>query len=283
MKPQDVKDLFGIPKLEMMEMEKGYNGYPFMIQSNNISIMYNETGMEYHVMLTGQGCRFWETVTETNWHDLLGYLLHGVRSNFTRLDLAIDSFNGSFTIQTIRRKIELIEVVSKLKTVDDLKRIRLIDGTEIVNSLRFGSETSRFMIRMYDKKLERENADFEVSEGIERWVRTELQFRKQYANLAVEELYKSNFEVGNVVRGYLTNYIRFVNPTKNDSNKRRWKTSPFWQKFLDDAEKLSLSLEAPDKTMGRAKKWFNHQVGPTVAMFAEAEGRDAVHAYIDRV
>lgn len=276
---QQVKDLFGLSELEMLEMDNGYFGYPEMVQSNNISIMWRNDRAEYHVMMTGQGCRFFETVTTVNWISLLGYLLYGVKSNFTRIDIAVDDFEGTFTMNTIRRKIQAKnpEVVSKLKTADILQRIKLVDGTTLIDSVRFGSEKSRLLIRMYDKKMEREKEGHEVLE--KSWVRTELQFRKEYANQVVEQLYATDFNVGMIVKGHLKNYLRFVVPS-DDKNKARWAVSPFWEKFLSKVEKLKLSLSAPDRTIETVKKAIEKQYGPSLSMLDKALGTDELIEFL---
>lgn len=273
----EVKELFGLSELEMVEFENGYFGYPNMVQSNNISIMWRDDRQEYHVMMTGQGCRFFESVSTVDWQTLIGYLLYGQRANFTRIDLAIDDFSGIFTINTIRRKIRNKETVSKFKTADDLTRYRLTDAEEIVNSLRFGSEQSRLMVRMYDKKLERENEGFEVT--VDKWVRTELQIRDDYANIVADQLHQLDFNVGKVVTGHLKNYLRFVNKTK-DKNRSRWPTSPFWVKFLDKAADLKLSLQAPDRTIETVEKAIDKQYGPSLAMLEIAKGEEAVAEFL---
>lgn len=277
---QQIKEVLGLPELEFIEHEKGFFGYQNMVSSCHINIMWNDYESHHHIMMTGQGCRYFEQLSSIDWRMLFGYLLHGVHAKFTRLDLAIDDFKNTYNVGMLRRKIKNKEVISKLRTADDLQRVSLKDATLKVDSLRFGSETSRFMIRVYDKNLEQEASGHTTT--VETWTRTELQFRKEYSNLAANELYNSDFVCGDVVKGYLNNYIRFSVKGK-DQNRSRWKNARWWDSFLNGIGKLKLSLEAPDATIERSMTWIDRQVAPALLMIEKAVGEKKFTSYIEDI
>lgn len=282
----EICTLLGLQKVEFNRFESGYYGYPNMYGMGNINIMFKDDLREYHIQMTGQGCRMFEQVSEITWYELFSIVHHDQDAKFTRLDLAIDDFNQSFTIPTIRRKMKRGELVTKFLEGDSTEAFRFSsnnqDNSEVVgDGVRFGSPKSRLMIRMYDKVKERNNAGFELT--VKTWVRVELQLRKEYANEAIKELLDSDFAVGIVAKGYLKEYLRFVDkPNKGkDTNKRRWNVSNFWSKYLGKVESLKLSLEAPDHTIERSIKWLDHSIAPTFATVLEAKGESFMDMFVD--
>jgi phage replication initiation protein len=81
-----------------------------------------------------------------------------------------------------------------------------------------------------------------------------------------------------LLKRLLANYLRFLVKPKGggDSNKGRWKTAPFWDKFLGDVEKLKLTDVAPDRTVEKSIQWLEKQVAPTMGLIFEAYDNDAV-------
>lgn len=280
----EILHILGLSKVEFMKFETGYYGYPNMYGMGNINIMYRDNLAEYHIQMTGQGCRMFEQVSEKSWVQLLSYIQDDPNAKLTRIDLAIDDFKGMFTIPTIRRKIKRGELVSKFTKAKAIEEFRLMTD-ELGNSpvtgdgVRFGSDSSRLVIRMYDKLLERQNQGFDVT--VNKWVRVELQLRKEYANEALRELILNDFAIGLVAKGYLKEYLRFVDKTATDSNKRRWKDSHFWAVYMKNIEPLKLSLQAPDKTIERSIKWLDHSIAPSLAMVYEAKGEGFFNRFVD--
>ena len=277
--------ILGLEKVEFTKFEKAYYGYANMYGMGNVNIMYNDEMTEFHVQMTGTGCRMFEQVSESNWQELLTYIHHDPDAKLTRIDLAIDSFDKPFTIPSIEGKCERGELVTKFREGQGTKKWKFSTETTGPSEnagygLEFGSRTSRLMIRMYDKKLERENKGLEVT--VDSWLRVELQLRKEYSNEALKDLIMHDFEVGVVAKSYLKEYIRFVNRSK-DTNKRRWKESLFWVKYLKDVEPLKLSLDAPDQTIEKSIKWLDHSIAPTLATVLKAKGREFTGRLIEEM
>ncbi|MCG2963535.1 replication initiation factor domain-containing protein, partial [Escherichia coli] len=64
-------------------------------------------------------------------------------------------------------------------------------------------------------------------------------------------------------------YLRFLVKGK-DKNRSRWKTAPFWDKFLGGVEALRLAEVAPDRTVEKTVNWISNQVAPSLAVMFEA-------------
>lgn len=279
----EILSILGLEKVEFNRFEKAYYGYSNMYGMNNINIMYNDEMTEYHVQMTGSGCRMFEQVTESNWYKLFTYIHDDPHAKLTRLDLAIDSFDKPFTIPTIEGKCDRGELVTKFREGQGTKKWNF--STENLGpsensgyGLEFGARASRLMIRMYDKKLERESKGLDVT--VDNWLRVELQFRKEYSNEALAELLDNGFQIGITAKGYLKEYIRFVNRSK-DTNKRRWKESLFWVKYLKNIEPIKLSLDAPDFTIEKSIKWLDYSIAPTIATIIEAKGKSFFNRFIE--
>lgn len=98
----------------------------------------------------------------------------------------------------------------------------------------FGSEKSDIYIRIYDKKAEQKRED------LDHWVRCEIQLRRENAIgfiMLAGDICTNYF-------GVLNNYLRFIEPSETDSNKRRAKTAEWWAKFLETGERLKI-FQAP--------------------------------------
>lgn len=277
--------ILGLEKVEFNKFEKAFYGYQHMYGMNNINIMYYDAMDEYHVQMTGSGCRMFEQISEIDWQELFTYIHHDEQAKLTRLDLALDSFDKPFTIPTIEGKCERGELVTKFREGQATKKWKF--STENLGpsenagyGLEFGARASRLMVRMYDKKLERENKGLEVT--VDDWLRVELQFRKEYSNDVLAELVENGFQLGITAKGYLKEYMRFVNRGK-DTNKRRWKESLFWVKYLKHIEPLKLSLDAPDQTIEKKIKWLDHSIAPTLATVLQAKGKPFMDRYIDEL
>jgi phage replication initiation protein len=125
---------------------------------------------------------------------------------------------------------------------------------------------------MYNKALEQLGC-----EGIdpvtipETWNRTEIQARKERAQ-SIAGLIANGVEVGAIVKGILKYYMRFVvKPKGGDTNKRRWKTAQWWERFLDEIEPIRLSEQNEmDTTIEKRLVWMKWQVAPSLAAVIRA-------------
>jgi phage replication initiation protein len=240
-------------------------GYISHIQYQGITIHYDgQKGMGIHIEITGQGCRWYENGREEygkSWDKLFSEILEN-DGHFTRLDVAIDDFHGYFRIPRLVTLIKKQCLISKFRRAKPIEDIEIGSGESIGTTIYYGRPQSEIQIRMYEKNFERLSAGVEVDEKVTCWNRTEIQARDMRAYAIARHIAKGDMELGELVSGILANYLRFVKPT-NDSNRRRWPTAPFWEKFLRNAQKISLSLVAPDMTIERKAGWLFDQISKT--------------------
>lgn len=240
---QDLNEVFSfieIDKCEWDEMPKGDFGYKRQLQHEHISILYDGMdNMGIHIVMTGQGCSKYKIkFGEEALTELIDKVLKS-DAQFTRIDIALDDFNNSFTIKKIMNKVLKAEVVSKFIKLRELNEYIIRTGDCSGQTIYFGEKNCPLQIRFYDKAL-KEKVDYP-------WIRTEIQCRDDRAqNLASEILYDKS--LGVVAAGILKEYIRFVEPS-NDSNRSRWKPSKFWSKYLGDVRQIRLTNDYKHRQM----------------------------------
>ena len=74
------------------------------------------------------------------------------------------------------------------------------------------------------------------------WKRTEMQLRDDKAHVFAMTFKDRPLELGELAFGLLANNLRFVVQNRNESNKSRWKTCRFWERFLGAVEVLKLQV-----------------------------------------
>ncbi|MGG1310896.1 replication initiation factor domain-containing protein [Bacillus smithii] len=273
--PYDIIDLLGLKIDDFIEFDSGKYGFDSHLRFGHIAIYYYTVPKAenyIHLEVTGQGCREFEQFSKYDWITMLGLFLM-LDVNITRFDIAIDDFKGYFSFKQLVRKIKKAEVRSRFRDARIMEKVKLADGETAGMTIYFGSPKSDVNIRIYDKYQERISNGYDIVEGIDKWIRTEIQLRDTRALTAVYELVNNIYSVGSTVQGILRNYVLFVD-NNGDKNKSRWPVSRFWEKFLGDVGPLKLSQVAPDMTIQRMKKWFEDSVSASFATLLEAFDND---------
>lgn len=253
----------------------GINGYRKKAIFEHIHIYYegHAESMGIFINLSGQGCRQLEEVLEElsmTWQDFFKYV-RGYDINITRLDIAVDDFKGYFKIKQLEKCIRSGCVVSRFRKARNFEEIRLDDGETEGQTIYFGKD--EVMIRFYDKYQERLAKNIMLKENITFWQRTELQLRGDRAVAAIDIIIHNNHDLGDFVKGVLNKYLAFK-VKGNDKKKARWKNTRWWDSFLNGVGKISLSMQAPDKSVIRTKHWIDNQVVGSFAMLYESLGND---------
>lgn len=258
-----ISDFLKMNSADFIELDKGNYGYKRQIANGNVRIYSDgKEDMGIHVQLSGQGCRQVEESLNGDWLTLLKKIIEA-DGTFSRCDIAVDDKIGILDITKIQKKTEKKEYVSRFNNWNITTSCKT-DSDKYGKSIYFGSEKSDIRLRFYDKAVE---------QGVDgHWVRTELQMRDERANNAIL-LYLSGKTIGEIVTGVLKNYIRFVDPS-TDSNKWRWKTSKFWDKFIADAEILRLTEGQKERTLDDVYTWINKSVAPSLALLVMASNGD---------
>lgn len=231
-----IQELLGLDG-QMWESGSGAHGFKYSIYFHSIKIFVKH---EYQLReygeksdgnddtlvwldMSGQGCRAYETFGKGDWNGLFAFCLGRSDINVTRVDLAFDDHSGLLDIAELKEHVDQHYFVSKFRRgIVEYMWDRLKARSYKAYTLYFGSARSEIMIRIYDKAKERNKDD-------EHWIRVETQFRRGNAAGVLRAM--SERPVGEVYRGVLAEYLRFVTPSP-DSNLRRWPTLPSWDKLL---------------------------------------------------
>lgn len=297
----DVFEVIGIPEQDWSGIETKVMGYSFMYMHGAMRV-YTTTreDMGTHVEFSGTACREFEFFFDNDWSGLVKRV-QSKNGHFTRIDLAIDDFDGIFSLEQIEQKVRAGEVLSYFRRGRVLEEFNLSEIDNLGKTVYFGSPQSRIRIRMYDKSIEtllkdqssrelaieqkelRDNLsknqrienksqreEFYRLERLNKsqiWNRTEIQVRDERADVIAMHI-AAGLELGGIVYGTLKNYLNFVEASKTDSNKSRWPVSEFWQKFLGIVEELKLTISKKVKTVKQVREWIVRQVAPSLALLS---------------
>lgn len=258
-------------------MSHGLNGYESSVRFGNIIIMYgtpeNTVNMGVHVSLSGDACREFEKSFNDakDWSTFFALCLN-FDVNFSRLDIAIDDFLGYLSFKTIIRKIKKAHLTTRFGKAINYEEFDLSTGNTIGQTIYFGK--GKVLFRFYDKIKERINKGYSISADLDFWQRYEIQLSGDRAHAACTVLAHEAYEAGEFAKGIFSNYLNFKEPNKNDSNKRRWKNSPWWETFLGDVSKIQLSQVPPIMTIQKTKNWFEGQIAPVFSTLYDAFDQD---------
>ena len=183
------------------------------------------------VEFSGQGCRAFETFGGISFENLLSWCVE-CGCSITRLDVALDDFSGLIDIQEMFDKANRFEFTCRTQHIQCYSDCpdQLPDHRAL--TICHGSRSSNVFIRCYDKRCERQAYD-----DYSHWVRLELQLRGENALGFV----LASGSIGDRFRGVLANYLNYVDPVQEDSNKRRWPVSSWWVNLLDGAAAISIA------------------------------------------
>ena len=197
--------------------------------------------------------------------------------HFTRLDIAIDDKNEKpfFTIEQIKKKCEKEEFISNSEGYhfDESK----FDDFDTAKTVYIGAGKSGLSYRFYDKDKEVCSKHNKTLEEVDSWKRTEMQLRDDKAHAFAMTFKDRPLELGELAFGLLANNLRFVVPNRNESNKSRWKTCRFWERFLGAVEVLKLQVPKLHNSLEETQQWLTEGgVISAVKSFYFLEEHDAL-------
>lgn len=262
--PQSFIELLGLDKPGISwELVKGAHGYRDRLYWEKISIHYNgREDMGVWLEMSGQGCRAFETFGNGDYERLFQEVQDNPgEMNLTRLDVAFDDLTGLLDINQVAEDTIEREFISKW-TKGKIERGMDFDKKKDEDALtiNFGSMSSDIFLRIYDKAKERGFIDGR------HWIRVELQLRRERA-LAMA---LRTEPIGEAFAGVLANYLRFIEPSGSDSNRRRWATKAYWQRLLDGVARIQL-YEKPgtEYNMMNLENFVFKQAGGAIFTYLE--------------
>lgn len=260
------KDIFNITSNEIIFESRGVNGYNANYHYNDIYIMFNYSRPEmgFHIKMSGRGCRDFENLN-LNYIDFFKKL-NKYTINYNRIDISIDDFsNKYFSISKLYSYVRSNCVSSKFLSALNIEKRKLSNGIDLGHTIQFGSKASNLQITFYDKLKERESQNIIVSSNIKYWVRTELRFRHEYAKQIVNKILIDK-DINKIVKSVLSEYISFKDKNSNDSNISRRNNAIWWDNFLENVNRLSLTNYLPEDSIARKSNWLKKSVSKTLFM-----------------
>lgn len=248
--------VFKISTATVVASAGGLFGYDTTYSYRNIKVMtcsYRED-MGFHVYCTGSACRDIEDL-QLDYHDLFKSMLE-LGFNFTRVDISVDDFSGSYSLYDIADSIHNGLVVSKFRSSTEFIKTKLDDNTNSGYTIWFGSRASDFQIVFYDKLKERETQGIIIDDNIESWNRLECRFRNKRANEIIDYYVYQLNSFKSIYKGIIRNYINFVYYNAEDSNKARWKTQKWWNIFIENVEKVQFQSINVESSITRSKNYL---------------------------
>lgn len=277
---QIIRDVLQMKPMDFECIDRGRYRYKKTYRRGEIALYFDgiEEGMGVLLDMSGEGCRQFEA-----WGRFKGWSVFfrkclDMGCNVPRVDIAIDDRKGYFTMDQIERKVNKKEVVSRFKGVSGYEKQSLNDEDPKGKTIMFGSRQSMICVRFYDKLKDLMRKGKSVGDW-ETWTRVEIEAKNDRAKVIAEHIADGK-DLGEMVKGILAHYIRFVVRNKYDSNKRRWKTWRNWERFLGGVEKLKLGVSPEEKTIEEDIQWIKKQVAKTMLKIVMAESMEFVQDLI---
>jgi len=227
--------LLGMEGCGWEELDHGRNGYRKGVYFGSVSILYDgNPGMGSCLDMSGQGCRSFEEYG-TGDFDGLFRLFHDDSSfHVTRLDVAFDDHSGILDIRQLFRDTD--DRDGGQQFVSRFRKSRIekeFDNGRPGITVYHGSKHSAVLIRIYDKAAERGLPEDH------HWVRVELQLRDERASAFCF----APAPIGELFRGVLVNYVRYVDDPGTDSNRWRWPMKPYWEELIQQVGRITLYVK----------------------------------------
>ena len=189
------------------------------------------------IELKGQGCREFENRSNKTWYDLFSFFLIRLHGNPTRIDIAIDDYDGTHSNIT---KIKEILDKGNYTTSFRKKYYKLMGCEQEGWSLQFGSHKSTIMLVIYDKLKEQMSKGNEVNQ--EFWTRYELRYMKDRAyDVVLNYIEQGEENFNKYSYGLLYSMLDLKKENNySEHNIMQADTISWWKHFLQEVEKSEI-------------------------------------------
>jgi len=272
----------------VVSLDRGFRGYTSSAsvgEKGFLAWAEERPEMGVHCSLGSQALGILADLDD-RWADLprmLAHLRDDLGGHVTRIDIAWDDKDGALDLDVMEKAALAEEFTSRWKGGYQRRGW----GNQAGETMYWGSAYSDSMLRVYNKRKERiAKGHAEEVEGVDHWVRVELQLRRKRADKAAELFQGVSEAPGRVfskLAGILRGYIEFKVPSATDSNKRRWAPAEWWVAFLGYVSKARLKIEKVKRTVQRAMAIASQQWAPMLAVFKAALGEDGQRSFLDEL
>lgn len=246
---------------------------------------------------TGQGStdlaiklgRYYDiTDFEKNWHYFFADMQE-FNLKFTRLDIALDDFNGVLDFEKIERKLKRREFRSSKRSYNIVKQSGT-DGHAKGETIYLGARKRHqngYLIRFYDKYAEYKDKGAVVptqvenmvtGEGTHTWQRYEMELHGSACMNFVSQILEG-VTFGYLYKGLMCNAIEFLKVNRKNSNRSFWPVVEWWSDFLEDVEKCSVAEPERDLDLGRLLRWLRVAVAPSLHLLADVGAERGFNIY----
>lgn len=244
----------------------------------------DSTVYDVYVSLSGSGCRLLEDYNVDNnfdWFDFIAALTSHFEISWRRIDIAIDDYTD-----LLESKKLWFRYWKKGKFAGACRSVpEYIEGRR--EELLFGSTQSDYMIRIYNKGLERgfkHGEDITVSttgEVVQHWWRLEQQIRGHKSEQFVMKWLEAGAdELGSISCGYVHEFIRFLTKPNDKKNSQRIPVCQWWLDFLNNAKRIKF-VSKPGTIYNKHKleSFLNYQVSSSIRTYIHLFGLSPEELY----
>lgn len=236
----------------------------------------DNTIYDIYVSLSGSGCRLLEDYNSEfnfDWYDFLRVLTTEFDISFRRIDIAIDDYTDTLNTEKLVKYWEQGKFAGACRSVPDHRRLRS-------EELYFGSTQSDYMIRIYNKGLERgfkpgeKILNSNTGELVDYWWRLEQQIRGHKSEQFVLNWMQSGSDaLGDIACGYIHEFIRFLTRYNDKKNSQRIPECKWWVDFLSNAKRFKFTSK-PGTVYNKHKleSFLNNQVATSIKTYIHLLG-----------
>lgn len=249
-----------------------YPSYTGCYSFANINIHNSENHSSVLVDISGKGCRQYEEYMSSakgwHWQALIETIIYS-EGKVTRIDLALDIYDSSSpSVKVLQDYVKRGQLSSKSHKFMEINSGRILDGKLLGYSLYIGSSPQ--ILRIYDKKQERLDNNDEIV-LVDKWIRWELEITE---NKAMQVAYQisSSKPLNTIIKGILSAHYSFKTQQKGKKdfhNKSRLPNMKWWDKFINDVEKIPLKIVREKITLKEKKQWIEKSTVKSISMIYE--------------
>ncbi len=209
------------------------------ISSRGLSAIFKET-LDYKPLMSIEELIRW-IFKNCKWNKCKGE--NDRPAGITRIDFAIDDFDGFIDLDLVDHKIKKGCYITRLVSLSDTNGWNLRDRIPTGKTIYLGVRTAETFIRIYDKFAKCKEQSIELDKNIDTWNRLELEFKAGRANWFTHEYISNpNFNPYEAILGIFRLTAKPL--SKVEKNKNRFEVCSLYSHFLQNT-KIVTPLKVP--------------------------------------